>query len=66
MSLSSELLNRDISNYTRLRRALSNLILNTSREWASTTSPSKLCQCFTTLVVKNFFLMSSLNLTLSH
>ena len=36
--------------------------LNTSREGAATASLGNLCQCFTTLTVKNFFLISNLNL----
>ncbi|KAK4819472.1 LOW QUALITY PROTEIN: hypothetical protein QYF61_004698 [Mycteria americana] len=45
-----------------LLRAPSNLTLNVSRDGASTTSLGNLFQCFTTLIVKNFFLQSSLNL----
>jgi len=45
-----------------LLRALSNLVLNVSRNGASTTSLGNPFQCFTTLIVKNFFLISSLNL----
>ena len=51
-----------IFNYIRLLRALSNLTLNVSRDGASTSSLGNLCQRFTTLTVKNFFLTSSLNL----
>jgi len=36
--------------------------LECSRDGALTTSSGNQCQCFTTLIVKNFFLMSSLNL----
>jgi len=36
--------------------------LNTYREGAATASLGNLCQCFTTLTVKNFFLISNLNL----
>uniref|UniRef100_A0A8D0EWZ9 GDNF family receptor alpha like n=1 Tax=Strix occidentalis caurina TaxID=311401 RepID=A0A8D0EWZ9_STROC len=43
----------------------SNLALNTSREGASTTSLGNLFQCLTTLMLKNFFLISNLNLLLS-
>ncbi|KAK4831239.1 LOW QUALITY PROTEIN: hypothetical protein QYF61_016471 [Mycteria americana] len=46
----------------RLLRAPSNLTLNGSRDGASTTSLGNLLQCLTTLIVKNFFLKSSLNL----
>ncbi|KAK4807110.1 hypothetical protein QYF61_018451 [Mycteria americana] len=38
------------------------LTLTVSRDGASTTSLGNLFQCFTTLIVKNFFLISSLNL----
>jgi len=53
---------RDIFSYGRLLRALSNLALNVSRDGASTTSLGNLSQCFSTLIVKNFFLISGLNL----
>ncbi|KAK4826030.1 hypothetical protein QYF61_003851 [Mycteria americana] len=53
---------RDIFNLIRLLRAPSNLTLNVSRDGASTTSLANLLQCFTTLIVKTFFLISSLNL----
>ena len=46
----------------RLLKALSSLTLNTSKDWTSTTSPDNLFQCLTTLIIKNFFLMSRLNL----
>ena len=46
----------------RLGGALSNLILNVSRDGASTTSLGNLCQYLTTLIVKIFFLISSLNI----
>ena len=49
-------------NYIRLLRDPSNLTLNVSRDGASTTSLGNLFQCFTTLSVKNAFLISSLNL----
>jgi len=54
-------MSRDIFNLTRLLRALPNLALNVSRDGASTTSSANLCQGFTTLIVKNIFLISSLN-----
>ncbi|KAK4823599.1 hypothetical protein QYF61_003799 [Mycteria americana] len=44
-------------------RAPSNLTLNVSRDGASTTSLGNLFQCLTTLIIKNFFLISSLNLS---
>ncbi|KAK4831204.1 hypothetical protein QYF61_016041 [Mycteria americana] len=55
-------MSRDIFNYIRLLRAPSNLALNVSRDGASTTSLGNLFHCFTTPTVKNFFLLSSLNL----
>ena len=53
---------RDIFNRISLLRAPSNLALNASSGEASATSLSNLLQGFTTLMVKNFFLISSLNL----
>jgi len=53
---------RDTFHQTRLLRAPPNVALNTAREGAATASLGKLCQCLTTLIVKNFFLTSSLNL----
>ncbi|KAK4811312.1 LOW QUALITY PROTEIN: hypothetical protein QYF61_024448 [Mycteria americana] len=53
-------MSRDIFNYIRLLRAPSNLTLNVSRDGASTTSLGNLFQCFTTLIVTNFFLISIL------
>ena len=41
----------------------SSLTLQVSKNRASTTSLGNLCQCFTTLTVKRFCLMSSLNLS---
>jgi len=55
-------MNRDIFKQIRLLRAPSNLALSVFRDGASTTSMGSLCQGFTTLTVKNFFLVSSLNL----
>ena len=52
----------EIFHQTRLLRAPSNLALNSSREGAATASLGSLCQCLTTLMVKNFFLISHLNL----
>ncbi|KAK4832092.1 hypothetical protein QYF61_020707 [Mycteria americana] len=46
----------------RLLKAPSNLALNTSRDGAATTSLGNLFQGLTTLIVKNFFLISNLNL----
>jgi len=53
---------RDPFHLPRLLRAPSNLALNPAREEAATASLGNLCQCLTTLRVKNFFLISSLNL----
>jgi len=55
---------RDPFHQTRVLRAPSNLASNTAREGAATASLGNLCQCFTTLMVKNFFLISNLNLPL--
>jgi len=56
------LMSWDIFNKIRLLKALSSFTLNVSRDGASTTSPGNLSQCFTILIVKNFFIISSLNL----
>jgi len=53
---------RVANHQTRLPRATSSLALNASRDGASTTSLGNLFQCFTTLWVKNFLLISNLNL----
>ena len=50
------------NHQTRLPRATSSLALNASRDGASTTSLGNLFQCVTTLCVKNFLLISNLNL----
>ena len=50
------------NHHTRLPRATSFLTLNASRDGASTTSLGNLFQCVTTLCVKNFLLISNLNL----
>jgi len=56
-------MNRDICCYIRLLKAPSNLILNVSRGGASITSHCvPVFQCLTTLIVKIFFLISSLKL----
>jgi len=52
-------MSRDTFYKTRLLRAPSNLMLKVSRDGASTMSLGNLFQCFT---VKNFFIISSLNL----
>ena len=46
----------------QLPRALSNLALSMSRDGAPTASLDSLCQCLTTLRVKKFLLISTLNL----
>ena len=53
---------RDIFSQTRLLRAPSNLAWDVPRDGASPTSLGSLCQGFTTLSVKHFFLTSSLKL----
>ena len=53
---------RDPFRQPRVLRAPSNLALNTAREGAATASLGNLGQGLTTLRVKNFFLISSLNL----
>ena len=53
---------RVTNHYTRMPRATSSLALNASRNGASTTSMGNSFQCFTTLCVKNFLLISNLNL----
>jgi len=55
-------ISRDIFNWIGLLRAPSNMAWDVSRDGASPTSLHNLCQGFTTLSVKNFFLISSLNL----
>ena len=50
-------MNRDTYISVRLLKALSSLILNVSKDRASTTSLGNLLQCLTTLAVKNFFLI---------
>lgn len=51
---------REIFHLTGLLRASSNLTLNTTMYWASTASLSNLFNCLSALMVKNFFLISSL------
>ena len=46
-------------------RAPSSLTLSVSRDRASTSSLGNLCQCLTTLIVKNVFLTPNLNLPYS-
>jgi len=54
----------DTIHQTRLLKATSNLALNSAREGAATTSLGNMCQCLTTLTVKNFFLSISSKATL--
>ena len=53
---------RHMFHQTRLLKAPSSLALNTAREGAATTFLGNLGQGLTALTVKNFFLISSLNL----
>ena len=53
---------RVTNHQTRLPRATSSLALNVSRDGASTTSLGNQFQCITTLWVKNFLLITNLNL----
>ena len=53
---------RVANHQTRLPRATSSLALNACRDGASTASLGNLFQCVTTLCVKNFLLISNLNL----
>jgi len=55
-------MSRDPFHQTRLLRAPSNLALNPAREGAATASLGSLGQGLTALMVKNFFLISNLNL----
>jgi len=55
-------MDRDIFHQPRVLRAPSNLALSTAREGAATASPRNLGQGLTTLMGKNFFLLSDLNL----
>jgi len=53
---------RVANHQTRLPRATANLALSASRDGASTSYLGNLFQCVNTLCVKNFFLISNLNL----
>ena len=55
-------MSRDLFNWIMLLRVPSNLALNIARGGASTTSLGNLGQCLITLIAKDFFLISSLNL----
>ena len=57
----SPAMNRDIYSSEPLQPDLGCL----PKDRASTTSLGNLCQCLTTLIVQNFFLISSLNLSRS-
>lgn len=59
--LNTPVVGRDTSHSTRLLKALSSVFLKTARVGISTASLGNLFQCFTTLRVKNFFLISNLN-----
>jgi len=61
-SSSPPAMSRDTFHYTRLLRAPSSLALNIAGEGTATASLGNLCQCPVTLTVKNFFLLSTLNL----
>jgi len=54
-------MDKDTYHQTRLLKAPSNLALNTARDGEATAFLNSLCQCLTTVIVKNFFLISSLN-----
>jgi len=53
---------RVTNHQTRLPRATSSLALNASKDGASTASLGNLFQCVTALGVKNFLLVSNVNL----
>ena len=53
---------RVVNQQARLPTATSSLALNASRDGASTASLGNMFQCLTTLWVKNFLLISKLNL----
>ena len=56
---------RVVNHQTRLPRATSSLALSPSRDGASTASLGNLFQCVTTFCVKDFLLISNLNLPVS-
>jgi len=58
-------MSRDIFHQTKLLRAPSNLALNTAREGAATASLGSLGQSLTTLMARNCFPISNLNLPCS-
>jgi len=55
-------MSRDLYNKIRLLKAPSNLTLNVSRDGASVTTLANLFQCFTTIIMKKFYLLSNVNL----
>lgn len=55
-------MNRNIYSCIRLHRAWTSLTSSVSMYRASTTSLSKLCQCFTIIIVKSCFVMFNLTL----
>lgn len=55
--------NKETYSCIRLLRAASNLTWSVFSDGASTTSLGTLSQCLTTLIVRNFFLISYLNLS---
>jgi len=63
ISFQPRAMSRDTFHYTRLLKAPSNLALDTAREGADTASLGNLFQCLNTLIIKNFFFITSLNLS---
>ena len=55
-------MNRDAYNYIKLLRALSSLAWNVFRDGASTITLGNLFQCLITLIIKDYFLISSPNI----
>jgi len=58
-------MSRDTFQQIKFFKALSNLVLNTARKGAVTTALRNVFQCLSTVTVKNYFLISNLNLLLS-
>jgi len=54
---------RDSFHQTKFLKPPSTMVLNTAREGVATASLDNLGQCLTILTVKNFFLLSNLNLS---
>lgn len=63
LMLVSHAVKKGIFSWNRLRRALSSLSSNVFGDRASTTSLCNLIQCFSTLTVGYFFLLSYLNVS---